>query len=44
MADLAAAIPAAERIAPRGVAFEAASMEAVIGWVNTVSALSGTLR
>jgi D-amino peptidase len=44
MADLAAAIPAAERIAPRSVAFAAASMAAVVGWVNTVSAMSATLR
>ncbi len=44
MADLAATIPLAERIAPRGVAFAAASMAAVVGWVNTVSAMSALLR
>ncbi len=44
MADLAATIPVAERIAPRSVAFAAPSMAAVIGWVNTVSAMSAALR
>jgi D-amino peptidase len=44
MADLAATIPVARRIAPRSVAFDAASMAAVLGWVNTVSAMSATLR
>jgi D-amino peptidase len=44
LADLAAAIPVAERCAPRSVAFEAASMAAVLGWVNTVAAMSASLR
>ena len=44
LADLAATIPPAERIAPRGIAFDAASMAAVLGWVNTVSAMSSLLR
>jgi len=44
LADLAATIPVAERITPRGVAFHAASMAAVLGWVNTVSAMSSLLR
>jgi D-amino peptidase len=44
MADLAATIPVAERIAPRSVALAADSMAAVVGWVNTVSAMSATLR
>ncbi len=44
LADLAATIPVARRTAPRTIAFEASDMAAVIGWVNTVSALSALLR
>ncbi len=44
IADQAAIIPAAERFGPRGVAFAATTMGEVIGWVNTVSALSAALR
>ena len=44
MADLAAAIPVAERAGPATVAFDAESMAVVVGWVNTLSALSNALR
>ncbi len=44
LADLAAIIPTATRISPRGVAFEAASMRDVLGWINTISAASASLR
>ncbi len=44
LADLAAAIPVAERTAPRGVAFDAPGIAAAIGWVNTISAMSAALR
>lgn len=44
MADLAATIPVAERIAARSVAFDAPSMAAAIGWVNTVSAMAAALH
>jgi D-amino peptidase len=44
LADLATTIPVAERTGPCGIAFTASSMTAVIGWVNTVSALSALLR
>ncbi|MBU6499552.1 MAG: M55 family metallopeptidase [Rhodospirillales bacterium] len=44
LADLAATIPVAERVGPRGVAFAADTMPAVIGWVNTLSAMSASLR
>ncbi len=44
IADQAAIIPVAERPGPRTVAFAAQTMDEVIGWVNTVSALSTALR
>jgi D-amino peptidase len=44
LADLAATIPVAERTAPRRVAFAAENIAAVIGWVNTISAMSAMLR
>ncbi|WP_145134633.1 M55 family metallopeptidase [Roseomonas gilardii] len=44
LADLAAIIPAAERLDPVTVGFDATRMEDVLGWVNTVSALSAFLR
>ncbi|MCW3473565.1 M55 family metallopeptidase [Limobrevibacterium gyesilva] len=44
LADLAETIPVATRIAPRSVAFAADTMRAVIGWINTISAMSATLR
>jgi D-amino peptidase len=44
LADLAATIPVAERISAVTVAFAAETMEAVIGWVNTVSIMSAFLR
>jgi D-amino peptidase len=44
IADLASVIPAAQRLAPRTVAFDADTMTAVIGWVGTVSVMANTLR
>jgi D-amino peptidase len=44
LADLAMVIPLAQRIAPRSVAFPAADIVTAIGWVNTISAMSATLR
>jgi D-amino peptidase len=44
LADLAATIPVSERLAPRSVAFPAGGIAAAIGWVNTISAMSATLR
>jgi len=44
MADLAAIIPVAERTGPVTIAFSALGMPEVLGWVNTLSALSSTLR
>ena len=44
LADLAAVIPVAERTGPTAVAFQAGTMAAVLGWVNTLSALSSFLR
>ncbi len=44
IADQAAIIPGAERLAARTVAFEAKSMGDVLGWINTISALSASLR
>lgn len=44
LADLAAIIPAAERLDPATIGFDASRMEDVLGWVNTVSALSAFLR
>ena len=44
MADLAAIIPVAERIGPVTVAFSCLGMPEVLGWVNTLSALTSTLR
>jgi D-amino peptidase len=44
LADLAAIIPTSERLAPRTIAFDAASMTDVLGWINTLSALSAMLR
>ena len=44
LADLAAIIPVAERVTPTCVVFMAGTMADVLGWVNTVSALSSFLR
>lgn len=44
LADLAQGIPVAERMGPVTVAFQAETMAAVLGWVNTLSALSAFLR
>jgi D-amino peptidase len=44
LADLAAIIPVAERIGPTTIGFSATAMPEVLGWVNTLSALSSTLR
>ncbi len=44
LADQAAIIPTAIRLAPRTVAFDAGSMHDVLGWINTMSALSAMLR
>jgi D-amino peptidase len=44
LADLAAGIPVAERVAPRTVAFTAASMEGVVGWIGAIGAMSALLR
>jgi D-amino peptidase len=44
LADLAAVIPVAERVGPRSVAFAPRDIASAIGWVNTISAMSATLR
>jgi D-amino peptidase len=44
IADLAAIIPVADRIGPRTVAFAANEIDDVLGWINTVSVLAGSLR
>lgn len=44
IADLAEIIPTAVRIGPRSVAFDATSMRDVLGWINTISAASASLR
>ena len=44
IADLAAIIPASERVGPRTVAFAATRLGDVVGWINTVSILSASLR
>ena len=44
LADLASAIPVAERLGPRSVGFPPADIAAAIGWINTISAMSATLR
>jgi D-amino peptidase len=44
LADLAMVIPPAERIGARSIAFPAGDITNAIGWVNTISAMSATLR
>ncbi len=44
LADLAMVIPVAERVSPRRVAFAPPDVASAIGWVNTISAMSATLR
>lgn len=44
LADLAALIPLAERPDPVTIRLPADSMAAVLGWINTLSALSASLR
>ena len=44
LADLVAAIPVAERVAPRTVAFAADDMAGVIGWIAAAGAMSALLR
>lgn len=43
LADLAAVIPVARRIDPLTVGFRAETMRDVLGWINTLSPLVGTL-
>ena len=43
IAGLAAIIPAAKRVGPRTVAFAATEIADVLGWINTVSVLAGSL-
>ncbi|MGQ9367814.1 M55 family metallopeptidase [Azospirillum sp. ST 5-10] len=44
LADLAALIPVSERLDPVTVRLPADGMAAVLGWINTLSAMSATLR
>lgn len=44
MADLCGTIPGAERIAPRGVAFQCASIVEVQQWIGVMATMCGTLR
>jgi D-amino peptidase len=44
LADLAAGLPVAERVAPRTVAFTAETMAGVVGWVGAIGAMSALLR
>lgn len=44
IADQTAIIPGAQRLGARTVAFDAGSMADVLGWINTISALSASLR
>lgn len=44
IADLAAIIPGAQRLSPRTIAFDCASMQDVLGWINIISAASASLR
>ncbi|MBP2302065.1 M55 family metallopeptidase [Azospirillum picis] len=44
LADLAALIPVAERLDPVTIRLSADGMAAVLGWINTLSAMSATLR
>jgi len=44
LADLAAGIPVADRVSPRTVAFQADTMEGVIGWIGAIGAMSALLR
>lgn len=44
LADLACLIPVAERVGPRTVGFDATAMVDVLGWINTISAMSAMLR
>lgn len=44
LADLASLIPVSERLDPVTVRLPAASMAGVLGWINTLSAMSATLR
>jgi len=44
LADQSALIPVAERVAPRTVAFQAETMQDVLGWIQTISMLSSFLR
>jgi D-amino peptidase len=44
LADLAATIPVARRLSPVTVAFEPETVEAALGWMNTISAMSAFLR
>jgi D-amino peptidase len=43
LADQAAIIPVCQRLSPRTVAFDAGAMIDVLGWINTLSALSAFL-
>ena len=44
LADLASLIPVSERLDPVTIRLPAASMAAALGWINTLSAMSATLR
>ena len=44
MADLCGSIPGAERIGPRGVAFETAGIVQVQQWIAVLATMCGTLR
>ncbi len=44
LGDLASIIPIADRVGPRTVRFQAETMSSVVGWVNTLSAMSAMLR
>jgi D-amino peptidase len=44
LADLAATVPVARRTGPVTVEFDAGTMAEVLGWLNTLSALSAFLR
>ncbi|ALG72862.1 D-aminopeptidase [Azospirillum thiophilum] len=44
LADLASLIPVSERLDPVTIRLPAASMAAALGWINTLSAMSASLR
>jgi D-amino peptidase len=44
LADLVSLIPVSERLDPVTIRLPADSMAAALGWINTLSAMSATLR